>query len=305
MTDTFISIVVVNYYSSKKVERLINSIKDNCSENFELIIVDNSESIEELALLKRLKSNAISISIVDGCFNGGFSYGTNLGIGKRSKSSTHVFILNPDTTLMTDSIQQIIHHCSAINDMAISPTGLYLDNNDYWSCGGGFYWIRGRADVLSSEKNSSETKFGTCAALIVPEKILNDVGLLDEDFFLGGEEWDYSKRIRDKGYSILYSSNITYRHEVSGTHQKYGLIFFYIGLRTKVLFTKKHYGFLFYPWLVFLLLPVSGILSARYSNKNNVSFLNCIMVSIKAIMKSQRGIKMTKNEVDQIGEGIK
>ncbi|MDA0893210.1 MAG: hypothetical protein O3C15_12920 [Proteobacteria bacterium] len=192
-----------------------------------------------------------------------------------------------------EKLKQIV---KAFPDAAVSPHGVHMETNRIWSAGGKFYWIRGRADVLTAERRSGETEFGTCACLLVPKAAIEDVGYLDEDFFLGGEEWDLSLRLRHAGWPIIYSRRAVYSHEVSGTHEKYGLRFFYIGMRTKVLFARKHYGAWFWPWLVGIFMPSTPMLLWRNSRLNHGSIIKLIPRLYLAVKRSAKKQKITERE---------
>lgn len=291
-------IVVVNYFSHKKVERLMRSVPDR--DDVLGVVVDNSDDADEFKRLSEVVSEKANIRCLRAPSNMGFSCGTNLGIRESFDEADCFLILNPDTTLADDFFDKL--HCATYSapDCVLSPKGLRMSDGSPWSQGGKFYWLRGRADVLSTTRRTSETEFGTCACLFVPKQAIVEVGLLDEDFFLGGEEWDYSLRLRRAGWSIIYMPSIIYYHEVSGTHEKYGPKYFYIGMRTKVLFAKKHYQWLFYPWLMAVLLPMGLRILWKNSRMGHGRLLHLAGLFFLAIAKSARGIAMTNDDLSKV-----
>jgi len=293
-----ICFVVVNYFSHAKVARLIASISlhdDICG-----IIVDNSADDSEFAALSSAVARS-DIECVQSELNGGFSYGTNIGLRAAMNRAEAFLILNPDTEVTPGFFQALIDLRKAMPDAVVSPHGIHMETNRIWSAGGAYYWLRGRADVLKKERRAGETEFGTCACLLAPKAAIDDVGYLDEDFFLGGEEWDLSLRLRQAGWPIIYSSRAIYSHEVSGTHEKYGLRFFYVGMRTKVLFARKHYGAWFWPWLVCFLLPSAPMLLWRNSRLKHGSIVKLIPRLYLAVSRSVGRQKITEREFTSEG----
>lgn len=292
-----ICFVVLNYFSHEKVAKLIASMpfkNEVCG-----VVVDNSANDEEFSALSSSCARG-DITFIQSDRNGGFSYGTNIGIEFGMKRANSILVLNPDTEVTPEFFDTLINLRKAMPDVVVSPHGIRMHNGETWSAGGKFYWLRGRADVLSDSKRSCETQFGTCACLLVPKAAIEQVGELDEDFFLGGEEWDYSLRLRQAGWPILYASRAVYKHEVSGTHEKYGLLYFYIGMRTKVLFARKHYGFWFWPWLLFFLLPSSPFLLWRNSRLDHGNISKLIPCLFVAVLKSTRAKKISQQETAAI-----
>ena len=293
-----IAYVVVNYFSHEKVAKLVSSIEP--MDGVSGVIVDNSADDIEYDALKAAV-NRSDICCIQSPRNGGFSFGTNIGIRKILHDVDAVLILNPDTEVMPNFFSTLISLNASIPDAAISPHGKRMDSGETWSAGGRFHWLRGRADVLTSARKSGETEFGTCACLMVPSAAIKEIGVLDEDFFLGGEEWDYSLRLRRAGWSIIYCSHAVYRHEVSGTHEKYGLRFFYTGMRTKTLFARKHYGALFWPWLLFVMMPSMPLVLLRNTRLQHGTILQLVPRLVLAVVRSVRKLPMTAKEYQTNG----
>lgn len=289
-----ICVVVLNFRSHEKVERLLASI--DSYDDIRVCVVDNSADPAELVALHKLAKGYPAVEVLDTGRNGGFSFGTNAGIRRVIDGCTSVLILNPDTVLEPEFFCRLRALHKALPDVIVSPHGVRMSDGSIWSAGGAFYWLRGRADVLQRPRRSSITPFGTCACLLIPCDAIREVGFLDEDFFLGGEEWDLSRRLIIAGWSIVYASSIRYQHEVSGTHEKYGLKFFYIGMRTKVLFARKHYGFLFWLWLVVCFLPVAPALIVRHIHINRSGVWPLIRSLSTAILRSAKAKPITETE---------
>ncbi len=256
-----ICFIVVSYFSHEKVGRLIQSIP--IDDHICGVIVDNSVDPDEFKCLEGCVGGRKDIHCISAERNGGFSYGTNIGLRYATEMAESFLLLNPDTVVSPSFFETMLAFQQSASGMVVSPKGIRMDDGQLWSAGGKFFWLRGRADVSTQDRRAGVTSFGTCACILFSNEVLKDVGFLDEDFFLGGEEWDFSMRLKRARWPIIYLPKAKYIHEISGTHEKYGKQFFYMGMRTKVLFTRKYYGILFWPWLLFIMLPFAPVLICR------------------------------------------
>lgn len=292
-----LAIVYLNYYSSNQIKSSINSIIHQLRNDDHIYIGDNSDDEVEYNKLLKLSSN--QVTVLNNCGNIGFSAGCNKIIFQIKNDPEWILLLNPDTLVKTNFITSFIQSSSAINInySAISPKGLKMGTNETWSSGGKFYWFRGRADVLKNNKNSGDTKFGTCACLFVRFNDFISLNGLDEDYFLGGEEWqlsiDISNKLKNK---IYYDQNIIYEHAISGTHEKYGLRYFYIGIRTKLIFVSKNYNWFLKNifWVIYV--PYQLYWSLKYSIKYKIKVLYLIKITLRAFKLN--GKKMIFSEIN-------
>lgn len=297
-----ICFVVLSYFSYRKVADLLRSIGP--TEAVCGIIVDNSNDDEEYSNLLEVTKHREDVMCIQSDRNGGFSYGTNLGIHRAIEIADSVLILNPDTTVEPNFFPRLIAARDALPDAAITPHGIVMSTGETWSAGGRFHPLRGRADVQKAIRRSGETSFGTCACLLVPADAIRDIGFLDEDFFLGGEEWDYSRRLRASKWPIIYLKSAQYQHEISGTHEKYGPRFFYVGMRTKTLYARKHYGPLFWLWLLVAYFPSGPLLIYRNGKRGHGNLRELTVSYIKAAVRSVRRRPITEIEFLTAGKSF-
>ena len=92
------------------------------------------------------------------------------------------------------------------NDAVISPKIYYYDNKDIiWSAGADMRWKKGVTDQRGinqkddgSYDKREKVEFGTGCCLLIPSKVIKEVGYLADDYFLYYEDTDYCMRIREK-----------------------------------------------------------------------------------------------------------
>lgn len=117
------------------------------------------------------------------------------------------------------------------------------------------------------QKISGSSEFLTCACLLVRNEVVKEVGILDNRYFLGGEEWDYSRRLSRAGFTMRVDSGLKYWHHVSASiEQKTSLKYIYNCYRTKLLFMKDQRPLLYCFW--FLIYLFYSRVSARRQFKS-------------------------------------
>ncbi len=207
------SIIIVTYNSAPTIFVCLDSVLQ-CTTGAEVIVVDNASADDTRNILALYKDRIVTILNDD---NKGFSYACNQGI--RVSKGEHIILLNPDTTVTPKWADRMIAHfkpdvgaVGAISNYAaaLQHVGLYMKeklSNEIglnelaqklyeWNCGQG-----------------KETKLliGFCTAF--PRKVLDEVGLLDEDLFLGNEDLEISWRLALKGYKLIVATDTFIYHK--------------------------------------------------------------------------------------------
>lgn len=292
------AIIYLNYFSSDQIKDSVKSLIAQLGTNDHIYIGDNSADDEEFERLESLSSEKITVIRNSG--NIGFSAGCNKVCDMINGSPEWVLLLNPDTLVGTGFMSAFRKRAELLDDswVALSPLGFLMGTQNIWSAGGKFYWLRGRADVLKKSRISGRTEFGTCACLFVRRHVFIALGGLDEDYFLGGEEWQLSYDITNKlNKKIFYDNEVIYEHAVSGTHEKYGLKYFFIGIRSKLIFVTKNYSQLgkIIFWLSYV--PYQCCWIARYSVRHNISIKDLGLATMYAF--KLQGKKMDFSQIKE------
>jgi GT2 family glycosyltransferase len=156
--------------------------------------------------------------------NGGFSYGNNVGIGAALAASDkvdYVLLLNPDTVVYPRAIRALVEFMDANPGAGIA--GSLLENaSGEVECSAhhapsplGELEVGARLGVLSrllsryvvsppSRAEAHECDWVSGASLIVRRSLLEQLGPMDEGFFLYFEEVDYCCRARNAGWSVWF-----------------------------------------------------------------------------------------------------
>ncbi len=228
-----ISIIIVNYNVKHFLRQCLQSIH-RAAGNYkvEVIVVDNKSIDGSQAMLQ---AEFPEVTTIFNQENVGFSTANNQGI-KIAKGS-YILLLNPDTVLSENTLSVCLDkakstaNCGAIGVKLIDGKGNYLPESKrgYPGIWTSFCKFSGLGRIFSNSKFFNAYYLGhldkevaneidvLCGAfMFIPKKVLDKAGLLDEQFFMYGEDIDLSYRIQQAGFTNYYlpeTSIIHYKGE--------------------------------------------------------------------------------------------
>ena len=211
--DKKVSIIVVTYNSVQDIQPCIQSIRSNTNVSHEIIIVDNNSTDGTRQHLKTLEHATVILNDE----NNGFAYATNQGI--KASTGEYVIFLNPDTLVTRDWAQRMMSHFKA-GVGAVGPVSNYVAGLQKVE----FYRkepVTGEIDINKlAEKlyhwnkgKGVETKLLIGFCLMVKKDVIENIGMLDEDLFLGSDDLEYSWRLRNNGYSLVVATDTFIYHK--------------------------------------------------------------------------------------------
>ncbi|MBI3485316.1 glycosyltransferase family 2 protein [Candidatus Daviesbacteria bacterium] len=238
-----IAIVILNYKLKDLTLNCINSVLKSSYKNLQTIVVDNnSEDNLEVAI-----SKINDVIFIQSGSNLGFTGGYNLGIKKAlDLNSDYIFILNPDTTIQKNTIEELFKKAEKYDVAIVSPKIYFSDSRTIWYAGGKF----DKANVLGSHigvdqkdfgqfDQDSETDFATGAAMLVKKDVFDGIGLFDERYFMYYEDSDFCFRAKKAGFKIMYVySGVVYHLNAQSTGLGSPIQDYYI-TRNRMLFASK------------------------------------------------------------------
>lgn len=242
-----VSIIVVNYNCHSEVDALILSVLNQDFKNYELIIVDNNSPEKDILSLQSKYSQFKFIFLEE---NIGFAGANNIGI--RESVGDYVFLLNADTLLQKNSIEELVNVLKENSKAAaVSPKLIYYNEQLIQYAGSTELSSitvknshRGNRESNLEKYNDVEvTAFNHGAAMLVRRSAIEKVGLMPEDYFLYYEELDWCTSFKNNGYQLLYTGRTFVEHKASASTGKIqGLKSYYL-TRNRVLYVQKKYPF--------------------------------------------------------------
>ena len=211
-----VSIIILNYNAGQILLDCCESVVKTNYDNFEIIVVDNAS--EDKSYIK-CKEKFESIHLIENEKNLGYCEGNNVGI--KSAKGEFIVILNPDTTVEPDWLNELFLAYYKYGEALYQPKHLSLkEKSRIMSTGNmmnifGFGYAREKGEKDVNQHNTIEQigyASGTC--LFVPNSIFKKVGLLDPFIFLYHDDLDFGWRAAQLGIKSYYvPSSIIYHAE--------------------------------------------------------------------------------------------
>ena len=254
-----LSVVIVNYNVVFFLEQCLNSVfAASKNLNVQIFVVDNN-SVD--GSINMLKENFSSVVLIENKENIGFSKANNQAI-KRA-NSPYVLLLNPDTVIEEDTFDKCIDFmnsnadCGGLGLRMLDGKGNFLPESKrgFPSPSVAFYKIFGLSYLFPksqkfgryhlgflSEFEVNEVDVLSGAFMLLRTLTLEKVGLLDEQFFMYGEDIDLSYRIKLGGYKNYYFPDTKIIHYKGESTKKSSVNYVFVFYNAMILFAKKHFS---------------------------------------------------------------
>jgi len=231
--------------------------------DFEIWVVDNNSSDDSTSMVEK---EFPEVKLIKNKDNSGFSKANNLAMSKCK--SDYILLLNPDTIICNNTLEKTVQFMDRSPKVGI--TGCRVLNEDgtlQLACrrsiptpGVAFFRLSGLSRLFPNNKTiakytltyldedkSHEVDAVSCAFLMIQKKIVDEIGMLDERFFMYGEEMDWCLRAKKSNWKVMYYPDaeiIHYKGECSKSNSRKAAFEFY---RSMYLFHKKHFADNYHP----------------------------------------------------------
>lgn len=275
-----VGIVIVNWNTGNLLAHCLQSLTQLSTLERKLIsnvqVVDNNSSDDSMTFAERgVGESSVPIHFLGLKTNSGFAHATNVGVNRIRKDDpgSHIMLLNPDTEVLPGAIHAIVSALEGAGRVGI--VGLKLRGSDgahqpsvrrFPTLGVFVFFFLKLNRVLPASslwrrymavgfdygrQQNVDQVMG--AAFAIHNKLLSEIGELDENFWIWFEEVDYCKRARDAGWQIVYTpAGQVVHHGAVSFNQLTGLGRALPFLRSAMIYSKKHLGII--PWLTLVIL---------------------------------------------------
>lgn len=253
MKPVDLSIVIVSYNVNCLVQQCIESILNQETPYiYEIWVVDNYSNDQTA---RTIADKYPEVRLITNKENVGFAAANNQAI--RKANGKYIWLLNPDTKLNENAISPLIEAFERNQDVAV--TGSLLANPDgslqrscypFPTLSNEIFRLfhleqfrKDRYDMRTWGQNQTrEIEVNQGASFMIRKTALDQVGLLDERFYIYTEEVDLCYRLHQAGWKILWQPLSQVIHFGGQSTQQNRLPMFLELYRTKILFFRKHYG---------------------------------------------------------------
>ena len=252
-----LSVVIVNYNVKFFLEQCLNSVFEAAKGmDAEVWVVDNNSVDGSVAMLK---DKFPQVRLIANTENLGFAKANNQAL--RQVTGDYVLLLNPDTLVESDTFAKCLafmdEHpdCGGLGVKMINGEGEYLreSKRGFPTPKVAFYKISGLIKLFPhsprfahyylghlSPDEIAEIEILSGAFLMTRKSVLDKIGLLDETFFMYGEDIDFSYRILQGGYKNYYLPATRIIHYKGESTKKGSLNYVYTFYNAMAIFTQKH-----------------------------------------------------------------
>lgn len=239
-----IGIIVVNFASHRLIAENLGSLALD-QDKARVVVVDNFSSSSERIAVKSLADDR-GWTLIELQDNRGFGAAVNVGVREAIHLGCACFLLlNPDATASVAVIEALRERSLREPKELISPRIIASDGSPYFEGS----WlnlssgrIRGRLPDDIQPEHYREWLTGAC--LVFHQQMWDQVGGLDEAFFLYWEDVDFSYRCAQAGAALTVASSLVAIHDEGGTQQRTGraksALYYYYNCRNRLLFATRH-----------------------------------------------------------------
>ncbi|SEC12339.1 hypothetical protein SAMN05443246_3067 [Paenibacillus sp. GP183] len=258
--------MIVNYNTCQLTLDCLRSIvSSSISYDYEILVVDNASRDDSVL---EIRKQFPTIQLIENKQNVGFSKANNQAI--RVAAGRYILLLNTDTIVQPDAIQIMLDFMEEHSSIGASGCKILLpDGSLDKACKRGFptpsasfYYAFGFSKLFPNNPRFNQYQLGylnpdqeypiDClvgAFMLVRREAIDQVGMLDEEFFMYGEDIDWCYRIKQAGWGIYYYPRTTITHYKGASSRKKPFKIIYEFHRAMFLFHRKHYRYK-YPVIV-------------------------------------------------------
>lgn len=269
---------------------------------YENLEVSGKKKLQKDENVQRYKNSEFkSLFLIKNTENHGFAEGNNIGIrfALNTLNSDYIFILNNDTVVEKHFLSELVKTAESSDNIGIvGPSVYYYNLNNVISyIGSNINLLTGsmthpHLDEVDTGLLTVEKMDCICGcSLLIKKIVIEDIGLLDPDFFLYYEDTDWCLRAKNKGYNLFYTPKAKIWHKLS---RSFSLTAKYYGTRNQPLLIKKNansWTFTIF-FIQFLLRKFLLILFFFFTGRRNESYI--IIEAVNDFINGNYGFKSLK-----------
>ncbi len=256
-----LSVVIVNYNVCYFLEQALLSVRravEKLGQPVEVFVVDNNSADGSVAMVRARFPEVVLIANHD---NPGFSKANNQAL--RRATGQYQLLLNPDTVVEEDTFRACCDFmdahpdCGGLGVKMLDGQGRFLPESKRGlpTPAVAFYKMFGLARLLPTSRTFGRYHLGfldqdqtheievlSGAFMLLRQAALAKVGLLDEDYFMYGEDIDLSYRLTRGGWKNYYFPGTRIIHYKGESTKRTSVNYVFVFYRAMVIFARKHFA---------------------------------------------------------------
>lgn len=225
MSEIDLSVIVLSYNTKGLLINCLESLELGSKgvEKCEVVVVDNASTDGSAEAIKDLKFKNFELKIIKNKDNLGFAKGNNDGL--RQAGGRYILFLNSDTKVYPQALSESLSFIKKDPSIgALTAKTILTSGKMDPDCHRGFptpwasiTYFLGLEKLFSKSKifgqyhknylninENHEIDAGAGAFMLVPKKVIEEVGSWDENYFFYGEDLDFFFRIKKAGYKVFF-----------------------------------------------------------------------------------------------------
>lgn len=240
-------IIVLNWNGWRDTLACVESCRKLTWPNFRIVVVDNGSTDGSEAMLR---DRLHDVEIIQSGANLGFAGGNNVGIRRAlDAGADYVWLLNNDAEAAAEALGALVEAIEAVPGAGMASSKIYLYDDPQKLDFAGGLWEKGRLrrrllganqlDRGQFDEPGERSSVSGCS-LLVSARMIQEVGLMDESYFLYWEDTEWCARAQQKGYRILFAPKSHVWHKVSASTGKNSFAQYYYFVRNGFSFLRQY-----------------------------------------------------------------
>jgi len=256
-----VSVIIVSWNVREIINDCIRSVISQSSCTLEVIVIDNDSSDGSADLIEQLHPE---VKLIRNSKNVGFATANNQGL--EIAKGKYILLLNPDTIVWDHAIDKMLGWAGTKQNLGCAGCQVYQSNTDIQhtsfkdpspyilfliATGLHRFWRIWKPLGLPEyswwdRKTEKNVDVVSGMFMLVPKKIVDEIGLMDTAYFVYSEEADWCRRIRKAGYACVFTPIAKILHRDGGNKSTYQIrTKMYVQLqKSQLIYTRKYYGLL-------------------------------------------------------------
>lgn len=247
MKRPLVSIITINYNQSSVTMDLLRTVRSLTYPEIEVIVVDNASPNDRPDIIKE---NYPEVQLIKSEENLGFAGGNNLGV--KAAQGEYLLFINNDTEVPANFIEPLVETLEQNPDIGmVSPKIKFHWDPELIQYAGytpmNPYTIRNNSigyhqkdDGRFDTAQDTESIHG--AAMMVPRRVVEQVGMMAEMYFLYYEEHDWAQQVKRAGYRLYYQPASFILHKESLATGKNSPLKTYYLTRNRILYARRNFN---------------------------------------------------------------
>lgn len=246
-----VAVVILNWNGGEDILECVQSVFESSHKALQVVIVDNG-SVDGSSDVIRERFPQVQFLV--NARNLGFARGSNQGMEwALERGIQYVLLLNGDAHIEENTVNELVAVAEVENDRVVACPRIYLGrptnevNRLWFACGTVRLWAGLFQNPAFNQLDTSEwsesrdMEYASGCCILIPARIIKQVGMLDEAFFAYCEDIDFSLRVRKAGFHLRYVPTALLWHgSQHPTDRSRTATYRYLSTRNNLWVVRKH-----------------------------------------------------------------